>query len=51
MTTTNQSPASNVSIISATSEISIQMSSLQGIDLEFDFELCHTQYSYCSCWH
>lgn len=21
------------------------------IDLEFDFALCHTQYSYCRYWH
>ncbi len=40
-TTTNQSSASNVSI----------MSSLQIMDVEFDFELCHSQYSYCRCWH
>ncbi len=24
---------------------------LRSIDLEFDFELCHSQYSYYSCWH
>jgi hypothetical protein len=44
ITTTNQSSASNIAI-------SDSSYALQVMDLEFDFELCHTQYSYCSCWH
>jgi hypothetical protein len=43
-TTTNQSSASNI-------DISDSSYALPVMDLEFDFELCHTQYSYCSCWH
>jgi hypothetical protein len=43
-TTINQSSDSNVSIMSSTD-------ALQVMDVEFDFELCHSQYSYCRCWH
>ncbi len=33
---------------STVSNISRHSSSMEG--MEFDFELCHMQYSYCCCW-
>lgn len=49
----NKQPvSSNVSILSASVSISTPTKNtvLQSADLEFDFGLCHSQYSYCSCW-
>lgn len=48
----NQTASSNVSMLSASVAISspIKNTVLQSADLEFDFGLCHLQYSYCSCW-
>ena len=34
---------------STVANISSHASSI-GEDMEFDFELCHMQYSYCCCW-
>ncbi len=45
-----QTVASNVSMLCAISSSSNTNISIPS-DLEFDFSLCHPQYSYCSCWH
>lgn len=41
-TITNKSSASKISMNSSNDVVIM--------DLEFDFELCHTQYSYCCYW-